>query len=44
MFEGEKNPIFLAFFSFYFLIIFLDDFTSKKGVGERRSRREGDKA
>lgn len=39
MFEGgEKNPIFLAFFffSFYFLIIFPDDFISKKGVGERR--------
>lgn len=33
----EKNPIFLAFFfPFYFLIIFLDDFISKKGVGDRR--------
>lgn len=37
MSEGGKNPIFLAFFfSFYFLIIFLDDFISKNGVGERR--------
>lgn len=41
MFEGEKILIFLAFFSFYFLIIFLDDFISKKGVGERREQREG---
>lgn len=40
MFEGEKILIFLGFFSFYFLIIFLDDFISKKGVGERR-RTEG---
>lgn len=37
MFEGEKKSHFLrCFFPFYFLIIFLDDFISKKGVVERR--------
>lgn len=35
-----KILVFLAVFPFYFLIIFLDDFISKKGVGERE-RTEG---
>lgn len=44
MFEREKKSHFLSFFffSFLFLIIFLDDFISKKGAGER-SRTEGER-
>lgn len=39
--KGKKSHFLSFFFPFYFLIIFLDDFISKKGVGREGGQREG---